>query len=800
MARRRGTVVGGGAAALILTLFAGRWLSVFLSDRWWARAVDPAAVDFLTRWHLTGLLLQLATILFAAGWFVLQLLLVTGSIGTVQVPRRLGDLEIRELLPPGQLRVGAIAVGAVLGIVVGAGGIALRPLLLQGWYGTSFGVTDPILGADLGIYVVQLPLWSFLLDLAGRLVWIALVAAVLCHLAVGGFRFGRGGMAMTDAARVQIGLLAGATLLLAAFGEWLGPLRAVAGLERAALAGLVPVTRWTVGGAWAVASGCVMAWALRPRPVLLLFGLVLWVTTGLLTRVVAPTLPLGTPVPVEEGRRVAALASGLESLRQERAPMEGEPALPPRVGLWDPQSLSLLLDAGGGHLLAASPTLVMHGGGSVPAWLAVRETPEGAEVVVVADDRLAPGGAPVTFRDQDPADYPGVVSWRHLDASMILPGRGDTVTTDSTGATPLGAPWRRIILAWGSQTPSILGAAPAEASLRWRVAPRERVAALLPAASWGDPRPVLSDGALVWVVEGWLTAEGAPLAPAIPWGGGTVRYARPAFLGVVDATDGHTQLYLAPGSDSLAHTWSEIGAGALLPADSLPPSVRALTTSDLALAVQGWALQHGPFGLAPSSPGSADSLLPRPTHLWDSLGPVPQLALETRTAAGRPASRLDGILVGGVGASRLIRWPEGTAPHRARLLEGQWERFASYERLQDSVTTAGGRILAAPVRYEVGAKGTLAVQVRYAVSPTGIPTLAWVDLARGERLGAARTPATAWANLRGESAPLVPAPDLPDPLAEARHWAAQADSLLRAGDLEGFGRAFGALKRVLGTP
>ena len=59
MARRRGTVVVGGAAALILTLFAGRWLSVFLSDRWWARAVDPAAVDFLTRWHLTGLLLHL---------------------------------------------------------------------------------------------------------------------------------------------------------------------------------------------------------------------------------------------------------------------------------------------------------------------------------------------------------------------------------------------------------------------------------------------------------------------------------------------------------------------------------------------------------------------------------------------------------------------------------------------------------------------------------------------------------------------------------------------------------------------
>ena len=59
---------------------------------------------------------------------------------------------------------------------------------------------------------------------------------------------------------------------------------------------------------------------------------------------------------------------------------------------------------------------------------------------------------------------------------------------------------------------------------------------------------------------------------------------------------------------------------------------------------------------------------------------------------------------------------------------------------------------------------------------------------------------SAWANLNGESAPVVPAPDLPEPLTEARRWAIRADSALRAGDLQGFARAFEALKRVLGTP
>ena len=104
------------------------------------------------------------------------------------------------------------------------------------------------------------------------------------------------------------------------------------------------------------------------------------------------------------------------------------------------------------------------------------------------------------------------------------------------------------------------------------------------------------------------------------------------------------------------------------------------------------------------------------------------------------------------------------------------------------------------MRYDAGATAAQAVRLRWGISAAGAPLVIWVEIAEGERLGAARTPASALANLRGLSAPLIPGPDLPDPLVEARRWAARADSLLRAGDLEGFARAFAALKRVLGTP
>ncbi|HVX87303.1 MAG TPA: hypothetical protein VG940_00110, partial [Gemmatimonadales bacterium] len=82
----------------------------------------------------------------------------------------------------------------------------------------------------------------------------------------------------------------------------------------------------------------------------------------------------------------------------------------------------------------------------------------------------------------------------------------------------------------------------------------------------------------------------------------------------------------------------------------------------------------------------------------------------------------------------------------------------------------------------------------------GAPRLGWFAVATPGRYRAARTPAEAWANHTGASVPLVPGLGPPDALREARRWAARADSALHRGDLEGFARAFDALKRVLATP
>ena len=792
-------VAAVGLAAGVGLLFAGRWITMLLADRWWAEAVAPGAARFLTQWHLLELGLEVGGLLVAGGWCVGHFLLVQRSIGGVQVPRRLGDLEIRELVAPDTLRTGAVLAGMLLGIVLGTGGGRAAPLVAQAWHGARYGVVDPVLGLDLGTYLVQLPLWSAALAFANHLMWAALVGAALCHFALGGLRIGRGGLVMTDSARLQLGLLVAGALALATVGEALAPLRTVAGLEGPALAPLSAGARWSVALAWGLAAVAVGVWAVRPWPPLILVALGSWAGTGLLSHLVAPTMTPREAVAPALARPIAALATGLDRLVEERAPTESEGGRPPGAGLWSPEALQLILQMNGGALLALTPALLEHAGAKVPVWLAVRSTATGPDAVAVADDRLSAGGAPVTFRDGDPADYPGIVSWRRLGPAAVRPGMHDTVGTIGAGGIPLGGAGRRLLLAWGTQAIGALGGAPADAALWWRMGPRERAAHLFPPAWWDEARPFVLGDRIVWLIDGWLTVEGAPLAPAIPWEGETRRYARPAFQALIDAATGEARFFLREDADPLARAWAERASGMFAPADSAPAALRLANHSDRSLAIQAWALQHGAFGLESSPDG--DSALMRPALVWTGAGAAPELPLGALATGGRSPARLRGVLIGRAGTGLvLVRWADGAAPPRPRALTAMWQRFASFERLQDSVRGAGGVTLVSRVRYEVGPEGTLAVQVVYLAPAAGAPSVGWVNLARIDRLGAARTPASAWANLKGESAPVVRAPDLPDALGEARRWAARADSALRAGDLQGFGRAFEALKRVLGTP
>ncbi|MBA3892294.1 MAG: hypothetical protein H0X69_01165, partial [Gemmatimonadales bacterium] len=73
---RRGRRLIAAIAGVVALLFVGRWAAGLLADRRWAAQISPAAVDFLTDWHVLRLTLDLTGFLLASAWFIGHLLIV----------------------------------------------------------------------------------------------------------------------------------------------------------------------------------------------------------------------------------------------------------------------------------------------------------------------------------------------------------------------------------------------------------------------------------------------------------------------------------------------------------------------------------------------------------------------------------------------------------------------------------------------------------------------------------------------------------------------------------------------------
>src|SRR5215208_2858191 len=153
--RRLAALVG----ALVALLFVGRWTATLLADRWWAAELSPAAASFILDWHILRLTLDLCACLMGSAWFIGHLLLVYRAVGTVQVRRNVANLEFREALTPGTLLAVAIATGTLLGLLIGVGASGWWREATLAWHGVTYGVSDPLMGRDLGVYVAQLPIW-----------------------------------------------------------------------------------------------------------------------------------------------------------------------------------------------------------------------------------------------------------------------------------------------------------------------------------------------------------------------------------------------------------------------------------------------------------------------------------------------------------------------------------------------------------------------------------------------------------------------------------------------------------------
>src|SRR6478672_13425201 len=315
---RRGRRLAAVGAAVVVLLFAGRWMSEVLADRWWAAEVSPSAIEFLTDWHLLHGLLTLAGVVVAGSWFIGHLLVVYRAVGSVQVRRNVANLEFREALTPGALLTVVVATGAVLGAVVGKGAGSRAPEVALAWQGVSYGVIEPLLQRDVGLYVAQVPLWRDAQRFAFLLVTLGLALVFGLYILVGAIRWMDGRPAINNHARTHLGWLLVALALTLMWGYLLEPFELVAAVDglpdRAVWRGTTFVAPLLAGVAIATAmlSGI---WAVRARHSLVAAGWIVLPLASLVGHWLVPPALGGEGEPVAEQRTVdqfERLAYGLD--------------------------------------------------------------------------------------------------------------------------------------------------------------------------------------------------------------------------------------------------------------------------------------------------------------------------------------------------------------------------------------------------------------------------------------------------------------------------------------------------------
>lgn len=625
-------------ATLVAVLAGGRWLAVETAERAWAQSVGAGDVYLDAR--ALARVMRIAVLVLAIAWGTANLFVVYRAIGSVQMPRRLGDLEIVETVPRVVLIATTLTSGLLFGLVLtwGTGDWWLMAALATAQ--PTFGVTDPVLHRDAGYYVGTLP-WAATVQDHVLLAVLALTAVVaLLYYGIGSLRRVEGEWRASGHARTHLGTLLACAAAAFAWGALLDQAEVVAGLHgpldqsalefRVAGAPLLAV----VAGVTALIS---LGWAVLGRARLLLGS---WITLGASSLLVYALLPgMGRGARGPDGAHVAeldaarpafeALAFGTP-VRSQPLPTPGSlDAAIAAVPLWDAAQVAAAAHRRvetGSHA-TVHPTGVALAGAR--QWLVTPSPDEAAlqqarpapEWEAVHRGEWARTGPPMLATETDtglafsPAPGAEAELWFGHGFTRFAVAADSTPAARITGIS-LATSWRRAALAWALQSADLARSSSASLHLLWRRDVTERLSRLAPFATFETPRPQLVDGALWWLSYGYVRSAMFPLVAHGTFRTQRVRYARAGVIGLVRGATGETRLFAAPGHDSLTAAWSRVFAPLVEPTDSMPAGLRdrlPFPTEAFALAAERLRTAHG----------DTTSWKPRPSAPYQLTAPAP---------------------------------------------------------------------------------------------------------------------------------------------------------------------------------
>lgn len=416
------------------------------------------------------------------------------------------------------------------------------------------------------------------------------------------------------------------------------------------------------------------------------------------------------------------------------------------------------------------------------------------------------------------------------------PGGGPGVAgIDFPEGIQVSSTLRTLLLAWRFRAANLLFSSELteESRLVHRRRVTDRVLAVAPFLRFPEaPYPVVTDGRVVWVLEGFTGTLAFPLSRVYPFGTvrQLVRYVRNSTKVTVDAVTGEMRFYRVPIDDPIADALDRAYPGLFLTMDEMPAELRShLRYPRSLLELQSSVLLQYHQETAAEFHGQQDVWV-EAEELSNSSNPIPYVPEygiyrlpdeETPrfqlTNVFVPAGRenLTAMLVGrtddlGVPESILMDVPVDEEVLGPRLIEARLEQDPVISQQFSLWRTGGSEVWTGHLHLvPVGSRLVYMEPVFLAAEEDAIPDLARFIVSDGVRVVMAESLEDAIAELSGVTP--TPSPEAVDPdsgrppdLSSPGPWPTAALAVLgraeeraRAGDWAGFGIALAELRALL---
>lgn len=471
--------------------------------------------------------------------------------------------------------------------------------------------------------------------------------------------------------------------------------------------------------------------------------------------------------------------------------------------------------------------------------LLLRNIPPEVTPGAVARERLELERPEIFFGTRVQTQY--AVATAGTDQFSAPDGSPGVAGVDFPEGIRLESTLRKLLLAWHFREPNLFFSSELtdESRLIHRRQVVSRARAVAPFLDFPeDPYPVISEGSVVWILEGFTSTAAYPLSSLYDFGPRRRRYVRNSFKITVDAVTGDLAFYRVPVDDPLADAVGAAYPGLVRPMSEMPAELRShLRYPRVLLALQNQVLLQYHQETAPAFHGQQDvwtvpqELAVNETEVqYEPEYGVYQLPWEDEprfqlTTVFVPAGRenLTAMIVArtddrGVPELTLLDIPVGDQVSGPRQVESFVEQDPDISEQFSLWRTSGSQVWTGHLHLvPVGNRIVYMEPVFLAAEADAIPELRRFVVSDGRRVVMTPSLTESVARLSGAAPPRAQASDAGDaPAIDAANavdrvaepgtgpWSAEALRLLeraeeraRQGDWQGYGEALDELRALL---